>query len=92
MRTAARLIIEGRVQGVGYRWWAVGQARRLGLDGWVRNRIDGSVELVAIGEEAVIAKLEKSCRFGPPPADVSTISRTEAEDDGTQGFRERPTA
>jgi acylphosphatase len=64
-RTAVRLIVQGRVQGVGYRWWAVGEARRLGLDGWVRNRADGSVELVAAGTPEELDRLQAACRRGP---------------------------
>ena len=90
-RAAMRLIIQGRVQGVGYRWWAVGQARALGLDGWVRNRRDGPVELLAIGEPGSLDALAAACRDGPPAARVSAVSRSAAEDDGSAGFDERPT-
>ena len=48
---SARLRITGRVQGVGYRVWALRMASRLGLRGWVRNRSDGSVEALVIGED-----------------------------------------
>jgi acylphosphatase len=91
-RRAVRLIVEGRVQGVGYRWWAVGAASRLGLDGWVRNRSDGTVELLAIGDEAAIVRLEQACRRGPAGALVISVKREDAEDDGSSGFAQRPTA
>jgi acylphosphatase len=90
-RKAVRLIIEGRVQGVGYRWWTVREASRLGLDGWVRNRAEGTVELLAIGEEGKIDRLIKACERGPSGAIVTFIDRKDAEDDGTQGFDQKPT-
>lgn len=90
-RSAVRLIVKGRVQGVGYRWWAIGQARRLGLDGWVRNRADGSVELLAIGVEAALEALAAACRRGPQAAAVSSVETQEAGDDGSTGFGERAT-
>ena len=90
-RAAASLRIEGRVQGVGYRWWAVGQAERLGLSGWARNRLDGSVEILAIGEAQAIDALERACAEGPPAARVEAVRRGPAEDDGTCGFRQRQT-
>ena len=90
-RTAASLRIEGRVQGVGYRWWAVGEAERLGLCGWARNRLDGSVEILAIGEPAAIDALEQACAEGPPAARVAGVRRSPAEDDGTHGFGQRHT-
>lgn len=90
-RSAARLFVEGRVQGVSYRWWAVGTARRLCLDGWVRNRADGSVEILAMGEAADIERLLQACRGGPPGASVRGIRREAAEDDGSVGFEQRPT-
>jgi acylphosphatase len=90
-RSAARLLVEGRVQGVGYRWWAVETARRLGLDGWVRNRADGSVEILAMGEAAEIERLLRACRDGPPDASVRAVRREAAEDDGAVGFQQRAT-
>jgi acylphosphatase len=90
-RKAVRLVIEGKVQGVGYRWWAVGEARRQGLNGWVRNRSDGTVELLAIGEARAIDRLEQACHRGPAGAAVSAIARQPAEDDGACGFDQKPT-
>lgn len=90
-RAAASLRIEGRVQGVGYRWWAVGEATRLELAGWARNRRDGSVELLAIGEPAAIDALERACADGPSAAQVSAVRRSSAQDDGSEGFRQRET-
>ena len=90
-RQAIRLIIEGRVQGVGYRWWATNRAARLGLDGWVRNRRDGAVELLAIGEPAALERLAEACDGGPPAAFVERVERLQAEDDGSRGFEQRPT-
>jgi acylphosphatase len=90
-REAARLWIEGRVQGVGYRWWAVGEARRLGLAGWARNRADGAVEILALGAAPAIAALERACREGPPAAQVTGVRREPAQDDGSQGFHQRET-
>ena len=88
---AVRLRIEGRVQGVGYRFWAEQTANDLGLRGWVRNRRDGAVEILAIGEEAAVAELIESCRDGPPAARVTQISVEEAEDEGAAGFTAKPT-
>lgn len=90
-RTAATLRIEGRVQGVGYRWWAMGEARRLGLAGWARNRTDGSVEILALGEPAAIRALEQACAVGPPAARVASVRRSAGEDDGSPDFRQRET-
>jgi acylphosphatase len=84
-REAMRLIIEGRVQGVGYRFWAVREAAALGLDGWVRNRRDGKVELLAIGEPGALQHLAES------PAHAVRVDRSPAEDDGSERFEERPT-
>jgi acylphosphatase len=88
---AAILRIEGRVQGVGYRWWTVDQAERLGLRGWTRNRQDGSVEILAIGEPAALDALQAACAEGPPAARVAAVRRSPAEDDGSEGFRQRRT-
>lgn len=91
-RIAVRLLIRGRVQGVGYRWWARIEARRLGLDGWVRNRVDGSVELIAAGPAEALAELEEICRHGPRWAQVTAVDRSGATDANIPpGFDERPT-
>mgnify|MGYP005857283447 CR=1 FL=1 len=65
--------IEGRVQGVGYRRNAAREATRLGLGGWVRNVADGSVELLAEGEEEALALLARWCYQGPPGARVTAV-------------------
>lgn len=90
-RRAVRLTVRGRVQGVGFRWWATGEARRLGLAGWVRNRPDGTVEILAIGPEAATDRLIEACRHGPAGAVVSGVAWAEARDDGSTGFDARST-
>ena len=90
-RIAVRLLIRGRVQGVGYRWWARTQALRLNLDGWVRNRADGSVELLAAGSRGDVEQLIALCRRGPPAAAVTSIERFDADIPPQPGFEERPT-
>jgi acylphosphatase len=85
-RSAARVLVEGRVQGVGYRWWTVETARRLGLEGWVRNRADGSVEILAMGEMSAIERLLRACRGGPPGSSVRAVRSEAAEDDGSVDF------
>jgi acylphosphatase len=88
---AARLVITGRVQGVGYRLWAKREARRLGLRGWVRNLSNGDVEALAIGDAAQIDAFVQACRHGPGMARVAGVRREPAADDGTPDFEERRT-
>jgi acylphosphatase len=83
---SARIIVTGRVQGVGYRMWAERTASALGVKGWVRNRADGSVELLATGEEGAVAQLIEACGKGPRHAAVTGVSVGDAEDDGSVGF------
>ena len=86
-----RLVVTGRVQGVWYRGWTVDQARELGLDGWVRNRRDGTVEIVASGPDQAVGALIARCREGPPAARVERVEVTETEAP-PPGFTQRPTA
>ena len=65
--------ISGLVQGVGYRWAMVAAASRLGLDGWVRNRRDGTVEAVVAGPAAAVEELIARCHAGPPGSAVATL-------------------
>ena len=90
-RVAVRLRIEGRVQGVGYRWWALEAALSRGLAGWVRNRADGSVEILAIGAGDAVDAFMGACAAGPSGARVSGVTREPADDDGSVGFQERAT-
>jgi acylphosphatase len=74
-RIRVRLIIEGRVQGVYFRASTVQEAQRLGLTGWVMNRLDGSVEVVAEGSRAKIDELVTWCHHGPAGAIVRHVSQ-----------------
>jgi acylphosphatase len=87
-----RLRIEGRVQGVGFRYWAAEQAAHRGLHGWVRNRHDGSVEAQFAGPSDAVDAMVEACRRGPGPARVDGLIAAEVEDDGEPGFRQLPSA
>lgn len=73
----AHLLVTGRVQGVGFRWFVRVVGRRLGLAGWVRNREDGSVELAASGSQEKLDELRKQVRRGPDAAEVSDVTDLE---------------
>jgi len=76
---ARRYIVEGRVQGVGFRYFVLRTARELGLAGHVRNLPDGTVEVEAAGEKDGLARLEERLRQGPPPARVAVLREREIE-------------
>ena len=77
--TARHVSIRGRVQGVGYRAWVAEEAGRRNLEGWVRNRQDGSVEAVFSGSEDVVAAMIEACRRGPALARVDAIDERAAD-------------
>lgn len=72
--------IQGRVQGVFYRQWTMSEARARGLSGWVRNRVDGSVEAVFKGETDVINDMVRACKRGSPRAFVTKVEYQLAPD------------
>jgi acylphosphatase len=88
--TATLLLIQGRVQGVWYRASTVEKAQELGLVGWVRNRPDGSVEVLAQGKRRAVTSLEDWCRRGPTGARVDSVSVQEHPPEATNEFRIRP--
>ncbi|MFZ5782988.1 MAG: acylphosphatase [Pseudomonadota bacterium] len=93
MTIQARLTIAGRVQGVGYRDWTITTARRLSLAGWVRNRSDGSVEALLVGEDSAVGIMIEACRRGPPGARVDSIDVEPLDlDILPEGFTRLPTA
>lgn len=69
-----RIVVSGRVQGVGFRWFARAEAERLGLSGWVRNRRDGSVEVEVAGGRELIDELANRLRAGPSSAAVDELA------------------
>lgn len=91
MKKTYRLYITGRVQGVWYRAWTCETATRLGLNGWVRNRMDGSVEALAYGEEDALKKLAELCHIGPDAARVDDVFIKETDDNVNAGFIQKPT-
>jgi len=88
-----RLVVTGRVQGVFFRDWTVEQARALGLDGWVRNRADGSVEMVVAGASEMVEAMIARVRQGSPASRVDDVAVSEdASGERLDGFEKRATA
>lgn len=82
-----RLLVHGRVQGVGFRWWTRTQAERLGVTGTVRNREDGTVEVTARGSASVLARFVELLHHGPPGAEVQRVEELPAIPIPSAGFQ-----
>ncbi|CCQ74568.1 acylphosphatase [Magnetospira sp. QH-2] len=83
--------IEGRVQGVWYRGWTMTEAQKRGLDGWVRNRSDGSVEALFSGLTDRVNDMLAACERGPTAARVDGVFPKPADSPVETGFSQRPT-
>jgi acylphosphatase len=83
---AVTVKVTGRVQGVSFRWYAVQQAERLGVTGWVRNEPDESVALHVEGEDAAVDAMVAWCRQGPSYAAVRDVAVSEAAPTGGSRF------
>jgi acylphosphatase len=90
-RKTVNLRIRGRVQGVGYRAWVQARAAQLGLAGWVRNRMDGTVEALVSGPAAAVERLLAAARTGPSPARVAQVDTMPADPPTDTGFHQLPT-
>ena len=86
-RRTVTVKIEGRVQGVYYRAWTHDTARSLGLDGWVRNASDGSVEAVFSGPAPAVEEMLKLCADGPRDAKVTDVTVTDEGGAPPPGFK-----
>jgi len=87
MRVARRFVISGRVQGVGFRWFAHDAATREGVAGWVKNLFDGRVEAYVEGEQEAVTRVERALRSGPPGARVERVAVIDEEPGGSsKGF------
>ena len=84
---ARRYLVRGRVQGVGFRYFVQREARRLGLQGWVRNLADGRVEAHAQGSAAALAEFSGALHTGPRFAEVRSVEEIEAAMLHYEGFR-----
>lgn len=78
--------VTGRVQGVSYRWYALQEARRLGVRGWVSNEPDGSVAGHFEGDDDAVEALVDWCRHGPTGASVRDVAVSPATPSGTRAF------
>lgn len=90
--TTKKLRIHGDVQGVWFRAWSAETARELGVRGWVRNRRDGTVEMLVHGDEGAVERMIARCREGPPAARVDRIDVEETAEGAPAGFEKRPSA
>lgn len=91
MRQTVHVRIEGRVQGVGYRGWMIAAAEELGLDGWVRNRRDGTVEACVHGDTEAVAQILALCHEGPAMARVERVTHEPSAKTVQRGFTQHPT-
>ena len=78
MSVIRHIVVRGRVQGVGYRAFVEHEALKRGIEGWVRNRRDGTVEAVFAGEAARVHDMIEACRQGPSGAHVEALDQREA--------------
>ncbi|WP_406858416.1 acylphosphatase [Alsobacter sp. KACC 23698] len=92
MTRNVRVVITGRVQGVGYRAWTERHALRRGLSGWVRNRVDGSVEAVFCGDPQAVDDMLLACRHGPRASEVTQVTTFDDAEPVGGGFVLLPTA
>jgi acylphosphatase len=90
-RRTIQVGIEGRVQGVGFRAFIEMNAHELGLEGWVRNRRDGSVEAVFQGASDAVANMLQRCQEGPPASRVTGVTPIGEGVGAFEGFEVRPT-
>jgi len=88
--TTLRIRIEGFVQSVGYRHFAMEEARRLGIDGWIRNRADGTVEALASGTTKAVEAFVAACMRGPEGSRIKNVELHNAEPPADTGFHRRP--
>tara|TARA_B000000460_G_scaffold178264_1_gene127267 strand:+ start:179 stop:445 length:267 start_codon:yes stop_codon:yes gene_type:complete len=81
------LVISGKVQGVGFRYWMQNLANKNNINGWVKNKMSGDVEALIIGEEKDVQKLIKLCEIGPSSATIHDIQVNDYEHDySKKGF------
>lgn len=87
-----RVVISGRVQGVGFRAWTVATAASMGLQGWVRNRGDGTVEAIFSGRDESVISMVEACKVGPPASRVNAIECFTCKEEVSGPFMAKPTA
>ena len=91
-KVTRRILVEGRVQGVGYRYFVIREAEALGVTGWVRNRLDGGVEVLACGPTDALDVLAGRLWAGPRMAKVMGVDVTDVAPYTEPGFRVLPSA
>lgn len=87
--SARHLVVHGTVQGVFFRASAESEASRLGVTGWVRNRSDGTVEMVVEGDDEAVGQMVAWARRGPERAEVTAVDVEDHPDEGHPGFTQR---
>ena len=86
-RETRRFVVAGRVQGVGFRWFVEREAAQIGVTGWVRNRENGNVEVMATGSREQLRSLRSKLEQGPRAARVDEVQESTAPFLETQSFR-----